>query len=309
MARLALARRLPVRRVAALAVAALAVGGTLAATLPAGAAPTATQPPVASGARYLALGDSVSFGYRESDSNPSAPDYSKASNFVGFPQIVASDLHLKLTNASCPGETTGSMIAVTRPTNGCERGHANQGPGYRGNFPLHVKYSSPTESQLTFAVKWLQAHPKTKLVSLMIGANDGFLCQETTPDQCQSELPATLTKIERNLGVILNRLRNRGHYSGQLVVVNYYSTDYSDANQSGLSAALNQGIDSVAKQYNARIAHGFAVLKRAAAQAGGSTCNAGLLTTLSDQSGCGVHPSYAGQTLLAAAVERVTKQA
>jgi lysophospholipase L1-like esterase len=309
MARLALARRLSARRAAAFAVAAVAVGGTLAATVPAGAAPTATQPPVSSGSRYLALGDSVPFGYRESNSNPTPPDYTKASNFVGFPEMVASDLHLKLTNAACPGETTGSMIDTSKPTNGCERGSGNTGPGYRAAYPLHVQYTAPNESQLVYAIKWLKNHRQTKLVTLMIGANDGFLCQETTADHCTSpnELNGVLAQVQKNINQILLRLRKGALYHGQIVIVNYYSLDYSDPNQTALSAALNQVIDAAAKKYNVEIAKGFHLFKVGAAQADGSTCNAGLLTTLTGGDGCGVHPSFAGQSLLASAVERATK--
>jgi hypothetical protein len=46
------------------------------------------------------------------------------------------------------------------------------------------------------------------------------------------------------------------------------------------------------------IADGFGELQAASARSGGDTCTAGLLTQLST-GGCGIHPSYAGQALLA----------
>jgi hypothetical protein len=38
---------------------------------------------------------------------------------------------------------------------------------------------------------------------------------------------------------------------------------------------------------------------------GGSTCGAGLLTQLGMPGNCGIHPSYAGQALLAEALAKV----
>lgn len=289
------------RGIAALASAA-ALAGSLIVTLPASAA-SSPQKPVFQGAKYLALGDSVSFGYREASNLPT-PNYAKPRSFVGFPELVARDLGLKLTNASCPGETTASMISIKQQSNGCLT-QPDGSPGYRKAYPLHVKYDG---SQLKFAIDWLKSHRNTRLVTLMIGANDGFLCQETTADHCTSpsELSAVLGKVSKNVQQILLRLRQGARYAGQIVVVNYYSLDYSDKNQTALSLALDQAIAAAAKPYHARMANGFRLFKRAAAQARGNTCQAGLLTILNDASTpCGVHPSFGGQALLASAVERV----
>jgi lysophospholipase L1-like esterase len=141
----------------------------------------------------------------------------------------------------------------------------------------------------------------------MIGANDGFLCQATTADKCASELPGVLTKISANVKTILSQIRGAGGYRHQIVIVNYYSTDYTDPVQNAQSQALNQAMDSAAKPFHVAIADGYGTFQRAAAQAGGNTCAAGLLTTLTT-GGCGVHPSVAGQELLAGAVERVISQ-
>jgi hypothetical protein len=55
------------------------------------------------------------------------------------------------------------------------------------------------------------------------------------------------------------------------------------------------------------VADGFGEFRRASAHSGRKPCTAGLLTQLST-GGCGVHPSYAGQGLLALAVERVIRR-
>ncbi|HET6876988.1 MAG TPA: GDSL-type esterase/lipase family protein [Jatrophihabitans sp.] len=303
-----------VRRLAVLAASAAAVGATLVATLPnASAAPAAHHPARTSTAtkhaepRYLALGDSVPFGYRGKYAVV-APNYNKPHSFVGYPEIVARDLGFRLINASCPGETTASMINKTRKSNGCTNVNGS-GPGYRDAYPLKVKYS---DSQLRFALSFLRQHPKTKLVSLMIGANDGFLCQEFHHGCQGSAQIALIKRIQKNVTTIMDRIRNRAHYKGQVVIVNYYSLNYADANQNALVSILNQVVDNAAKPYHVQVADGFGALQKAAKIAGGNTCAAGLLwPTPADPTPnhpCDVHPSPAGQALLATAVEPVVRK-
>jgi lysophospholipase L1-like esterase len=246
---------------------------------------------------YLALGDSVTFGYREQANLP-APDYSDGSSFVGYPEDVGAALGLNVANAACPGETSTSLIEPNVVSNGCENSPGG-GPGYRTLYPLHVSYSG---TQLQYALRFLRTHPHTELVSLMIGANDGFLCQATTPDHCATELPAVLKQISSNVADILWSIRHEARYQRQIVIVNYYSLDYANATDNASGEVLNQAVDGAAQPFNVRIADGFSVFQNAALQASGSTCQAGLLTQLTT-GGCGIHPSVAGQALLASAVE------
>jgi lysophospholipase L1-like esterase len=268
--------------------------------------------PVVAGSRYLALGDSVSFGYRESNSIP-APNYSKPKSFVGFPEDVAANLGLKLTNASCPGETTASLINTKAQSNGCENTFHKGSPpvpgGYRTVHPLHVHYAS-SESQLTFAERYLLAHPSTRLVSLMVGANDGYVCLQKYSDGCLSEFGALQKTVAANVTKILRGLRNKAHYSGQIVLVAYYSTDYANSLDNTESQGLNSALEGAAKPFHVEIADGYGQFQRAARQAKGDTCAAGLLTALSGSAAgtCGVHPSTAGAAVLAQAVERAIKK-
>jgi lysophospholipase L1-like esterase len=299
--------RRPAARVVAVAACAVASVAVL-------AGPAAAKPPgpghVTPGSRYLALGDSVSFGFQEAQVVPT-PDYTKATNFIGFPERLGSLLKLKVTNASCPGETTASLINVNAQSNGCENrptpgGGAPTPGGYRSQFPLHVKY---TGSQLNFAISYLKKHKDVRLVSLMIGANDFFACQTTTADHCTglAEQAAVLKQIAGNVKKILNGIRNTAHYHHQIAIVNYYSLDYSSPAANGLSAALNQTVDTVAKPYTVRIADGFGEFQQATTIFGGKTCIAGLLTDLGTPGTCGVHPSFSGQTLLASAVSEAIR--
>ena len=99
--------------------------------------------PVVAGSRYLALGDSVPFGYREANAIDT-PRPRHASNAVGFPEDVAANLGLKLTNAACPGETTGSFLNVNAQSNGClntfTKGQPPTPGGYRVVNQAYVNY-------------------------------------------------------------------------------------------------------------------------------------------------------------------------
>jgi lysophospholipase L1-like esterase len=212
-----------------------------------------------------------------------------------------------VVNAACPGETTGSLINNRAESNGCEN-VLGRGGGYRTAFPLHVRYSG---SQLAFAVHYLRTHHGVRLVSLMIGANDGFICQETTADHCGSaaEINALAAEIKRNVTHILSAIRKQAHYGGQLVIVNYFSLDYANSTDNLDSTFLNLTVDKAARPFGVEIADGYGEFQSQALKFGQHTCRAGLLTQWLTSSGptCGVHPSYAGQALLAEAVLRAIR--
>lgn len=267
--------------------------------------------PVVPGSRYLALGDSVPFGYREANSIP-APNFHRQRTFIGYPEDVAANLGLKLTNAACPGETTASFIKASAQSNGCENSFpkATNPFGYRSVYPLHVKYRSAHESQLRFAERFLTKHPGTRLVTLMIGANDGFICLASTSDGCLSEFGALQAKITRNVTKIFKGIRDKAHYRGQIALVTYYSMNYADSTQNLESQGLNSALKKAAKPFHVEIANGYGQFRLAARQGHGNACTAQLLTALSgkDKGKCGVHPSLAGAAVLAQAVERAIKK-
>ena len=259
--------------------------------------------PITKGSTYLALGDSVTFGYEEPTVVP-APNYQDASSLIGYPELFGSELHMKVVNAACPGETSSSLIDNTAQSNGCENTPGKGNVGYRTLYPLHVSYSG---SQLAFAVSYLKKHQNVRLVSLMIGSNDGLICQETTADHCTSlvEQAAVLETVAKNVHTIVSEIRKRAHYNGQLAIVNYYSPLASD---NATIPLLNGVIDSAAKPFHVEVADGLGAFETAAAHSGGNVCTAGLLTQLVNApTPCGIHPSYAGQSLLALALEKVTR--
>jgi lysophospholipase L1-like esterase len=275
----------------------------LAVMLPVGVAPAAAAAvvqPVPAGVGYLALGDSVAFGYRPPAVTP-PEDYFDASNFVGYPEDVATAIPLVLTNAACPGETTASMITPGAQSNGCENSIGSP-IGYRTLFPLHVEYSG---TQLSYAVEYLRSHPRTRLVTIDIGANDVFLCQATTADHCTgTDFAATLQQITQNLTTIFTTLRQTAHYRHDLVLMTYYSLSYTDPIQVAGTTALNAALIAAADRLDILVADGFAAFQQASQAAGGDPCAAGLLIALPG-GGCNIHPSSLGHQVLAAAIEKV----
>jgi lysophospholipase L1-like esterase len=290
------------RRFKTFGLALVAVLATGAVAAESASAEASSAAPIAAGSGYLALGDSVPFGYIDSGAVP-APDYHLASGFVGYPELVAEALGLDAENASCPGETTASFINPSAQSLGCE----NEEPGtpaagaYRVRYPLHASY---TGSQLGYALTYLSTHQNVSLVSLMIGANDFFLCVIATRDGCErpAELRAVVAKVKRNVSSILSAIRTTAHYEGTLVIVNYYSLNYASKEENEFSNTVNRTVDTAASPFHVVIADGYGVLKAASERAHGNTCAAGLLVRLRHGK-CGIHPSRKGQMLLAKSVE------
>jgi len=251
---------------------------------------------------YQALGNSVAFGY-----SPLA-DPSNADNFIGYPNTVAAKLKETLTNAACPGETSSHFINLSGSDNGCGT--------WRLNFPLHVTYSSPKQTQLAFADTFLQSHPKTLVVSIDIGANDLFVLERacggsTTPTEIQcilTGLPAMLAKLSANLDTIYGHIRNLDRYHQKLVALTYYSLNYSDPVSTNVISLVNQVVAKRTLAWKGIVADGFDAFADASKAYGGDTCAAGLRIVVSTSPlTCDIHPSPAGRDLLAQAIVKALR--
>jgi hypothetical protein len=259
---------------------------------------------------YLALGDSVAFGFNSFDGQV---DPTNLAAFVGYPELIAL-APIPTVSPACPGETTGSFIDVAFPDNGCHAWRA-------GGAAMHAQYASSSESQLQFALAFLQSHRDTATVSLGIGGNDLLLVQSACmaafdphdPNYAQevgacelAQTPATLAQTAQNIAAIAGAIRASG-YHGQLVFVTYYALQYANQNDPQLiaTAALDHAMVQVAQalpQLNISIAKGFSSFAAiATAAGGGDSCKAGLLFKLPDGT-CDIHPSRFGHSVLALAV-------
>jgi len=277
-------------------------GAVLAASVVAGAGARATSADPVTGSdahgTYLALGDSVAFGYVPPQAVP-APNYFDAHSFVGYPEYLAQRLDERVSNASCPGETSESLLVAGAQSNGCENSPGSP-VGYSTLYPLHVQYRG---TQIEYALQYLAAHKHTRLVTLDIGANDAFLCQETTADHCTSpgELAGLASELAHNLATILRDLRNVAGYRGPIVVLTYYSLSYSDPAQVASALFLDSVIAGATVANGGIVADGFGAFEGPSLAYGGDPCAAGLLIRLPNGT-CNIHPSPAGQRLLAGAI-------
>jgi hypothetical protein len=83
--------------------------------------------------------------------------------------------------------------------------------------------------------------------------------------------------------------------------MNLYSTNYQDQNAVAFLNALNSAVEGAARMLGAKIANAFDAFQTAAGSQ--TPCDAGLLIkNPSPQTGCDVHPTQAGQEVLAQAV-------
>jgi lysophospholipase L1-like esterase len=245
--------------------------------------------------RYLALGDSIAFGY-----NPTVPV--NLANYEGYPEIVSDAVHEKVANASCVGESSGSFLVAGAPDLGCAQWKSS-------GLPMWVPYKG---TQMDYAVAYLRSNPNTKLVTINIGGNDLGLLQESCALDVSCELaglPGVLAAYGNNLFNIFLRLRVEGGYKGPIVILTYYAFNYgASANPSEIAAfvALNGIASGVATAFGGKVADGFGAYFVASIPFGGDPCAAGLLVPLPG-GGCDVHPTVAGQKVLANAVLNVIK--
>jgi len=263
---------------------------------------------------YLALGDSIAFGYVPVQALPTYPStswYNDPAHFRSYANDVASALHLQLVNASCPGETSASMIDPRAPSNRCEN-YMGHGAGYRRFWPLHIRYSG---SQLGFAVNYLKSHPQTKLVSIDIGANDLRLCQLTTKAQCHSasEQEHLNASLQRNLGIIFHAIRSEAGYRGPIVALEYYPLLIDGRYALHSTEEINAVIRRATLAAGGSTADGFEAFVSAAAPYGGDQCAAGLQIRYRTNNSngrfvCNLHPSPLGDRVLAKTILAALRQ-
>jgi lysophospholipase L1-like esterase len=164
---------------------------------------------------YLALGDSISFGYSAALFNANFPTESPSAFEAGvankyWKRHKPSEHGLGLINDACPGETTNSMIgngplgAAVDPVNGtapCAY-HA-------AGFPLHHNYGAG-QSQLENALEVIATDaflgkPVTN-ISLNIGANDQLATVKLCEEQAKAEVTAAVkARIEKEIGEKLGK--------------------------------------------------------------------------------------------------------
>lgn len=269
-----------------------------------GAAVAAAQAPAGT---YLALGDSVPFGY-----NPLLP-LGDLPGYQGYPQFVAAAVSLNLENASCVGESSASFLQVGAPDFGCKAWRD-------AGLPLWVTYGSLTESQMQFAISYLRANPGTRLVTITIGGNDLQILEANCEAQYTSAnavmdcelagLPQVYAEYTKNLLEIYINIRVTAHYTGPLIAANYFSIDYNDAFITGALGTLDAIMLALTDAFGGKVADAFTAFQQASVPGGGYPCasNVGLsfVQTTSPLT-CNPHPTVKGHELYAQLIENLLK--
>lgn len=254
------------------------------------------------GPAYLALGDSIAFGY--SPLVPLDDANVEQGNFVGYPEVVAAKAHFAVTNAACTGETTGSYIDKTAKDNGC---HTGENPSDQ-----HLKANVDNINQLDFASEFLTTHPDTELVTITIGGNDVLLVEDECnlqriPLLCKaSKIVSVAFRIAKNLNTIIDSIHQTG-YKGQIIFVTQYARNFKDGIQNLALGTIQTEVKIIAKLKKFDVASGFDAFKKATADYEGDSCKAGLLILLENGS-CNQHPSQKGRELLGQTVLDVLKK-
>lgn len=237
-------------RLLACLIAAAAALGALAFTATAGAATV--------GSTYLALGDSLAYGYHAAQfkSELESKGYVEPSTFdEGYVDDFGAVLKLghpklQIVNDGCPGETTETFIDGSGIPGYCAGGPT--GTPFPYAF-LHHSYGA-NSSQLADALAILKENPNVSPITLDIGANDvlQFLasrCGFPSTFTCSpAEVEAEFAHIAGNVFSILSQLRAAAP-KAQIVLLglyNPYPTVLPAPGGDATTAALNKALAGVA---------------------------------------------------------------
>ena len=204
---------------------------------------------------YLALGDSLAFGFQEAKFlgevgsgtyDPASFNTGYDANFAAALQPFAPGGHSTEVNYGCPGETTGSMV--------------NGGCAFHFGFALHNEYPL-AESQLQAAVAFLQAHPhKVNPITLDIGANDLLQLNGSCggdPGCIVAGLPATIATMEANVDQILTTLHNAAP-GAEVIAMNVPDPfEFTAPASLQVFGAYDHGLDGVLAQHKVRLVDAF----------------------------------------------------
>jgi lysophospholipase L1-like esterase len=251
---------------------------------------------------YLALGDSLAFGYQQAKfeklfpaDDPAAFNTGYVDDFGGF--LLKTHRDTSVVNDGCPGETTDSFI---------------EGPcKYQLAFALHHPYvGGPASSQLSDALAYLHANPGTvSPITIDIGANDALGVIEGTchnePACIAAHAPALFAHIAGNLGAILAGLRGAAPQAKMVVLGLYNPFGSSIAGGDELTAALNEVMRGVATTVAARFADPLPVFNPPGPREQPTIC---LLTNMcpppESNEPTDIHPTDLGYEVLASLILR-----
>ena len=232
------------------------------------------------GSTYLALGDSLAYGYHQAqfEEELEAKGYVEPANFNdGYVDDFGAALgllnpRLKTINDGCPGETTETMI----------EGSGVYGPEYCAGgptgspFPKAFLHHAYPGTQLEDALA-VAKEPGVRTITLDIGANDilqflSYTCGFPATFTCsQEQIEAEIGHVTTNVGYILAQLRAAAP-KAKIIFVSQYNPYPTVLKPEGTGdatvEALNGALKSVATTYGVRFANTARVINFAGTHGG-----------------------------------------
>jgi lysophospholipase L1-like esterase len=273
------------------------------------------------GTKYLALGDSLAYGYHAAQFQNELKEkgFVEAANFHdGYVDDFGATLKLlnpKLTivNDGCPGETTDTMIK------GSGAGGAYCAGGPTGTpFPKAFLHHPYPGTQLEDALA-IAKEPGVGTITLDIGANDilqflGSTCGFPATFTCTEEqVAAEIGHVVTNIGSILGQLRAADPKATIVFVSQYnpYPTVLSPEGRGDATVeALNTAIKGVASTLGVKFANTARVINFSGTHGGPEAgdiatvcaftamCPGGTFNPASPEAD--IHPTKAGYAAMAA---------
>ena len=193
---------------------------------------------------YLALGDSIAYGYQPRKANAGLPPTAFNTGYVDLfaARLRALAPKIEVVNYGCPGETTKSFI-----TGGC--------PARGGVQGLHDEFQG---AQLTAALAFLRAHRgQVSPITLTLWIND----LDDILSACKGSLRCAQTRAPRaiasGLSSILHQLRAAAPKATIIVTGTWNPTPDDLRLTDPLYRSLNATIARVASSAKARFANTF----------------------------------------------------
>jgi lysophospholipase L1-like esterase len=282
----------------------LALLVTALAAVPAARADSASPVVVPPKATYLALGDSLAYGYHQGLFNSEFPNVDATTFNHGYADdflaamTKLSNGQQQMINDGCPGETSDSMIDGGPVPGTC----AKASP-----FPyafLHHAYSGG--SQLSDALAVIAAHPKqVNPITIDIGAND--LLQAQTPCAIAgggvgtpgfvSCIQGTIGHVATNLASILGQIRALAP-NNEIIVMGLYNPQINllPLSDQLVTLGFNPTMAGVAAQFGAFFADPFDAINHNPAFPNeiASVCSLTAVCSAAD-----IHPTDAGYQAIA----------
>ncbi|HET7443883.1 MAG TPA: SGNH/GDSL hydrolase family protein [Solirubrobacterales bacterium] len=218
------------------------------------------------GKTYLALGDSLAYGYHQAQFQEELKEkgFVEAANFNdGYVDDFGATLKLlnpklQIVNDGCPGETTETFIKGSGPY-----GPSFCAGGPTGSpFPKAFLHHTYPGTQLADALA-IAKESGTGTITLDLGANDilqflshtcGFPATFTcTPEQIEAEIG----QVVSNVGFILSQLRAAAP-KAKIVFVSQYNPYPTLLKPEGTGDATVEALNSALKSVAAKFGVGFA---------------------------------------------------